>query len=151
MAMPYETGILVITDNSLGENLNISVENEDISSITVITEDVTVITEERVEVVTVEKQGPPGPTGATGAQGPRGVTNFVVNEEEYLFDSGFQYSYTLSESPVEGSVQVFLNGLRQSQTNYEVVVQPSGSTVILQPSSGAYPGDVVTINYFAAR
>lgn len=65
-------------------------------------------------------KGPPGPEGPQGPQGPpgaaEGTANFVCGETPVGLINGVNRVYTVSATYVDGTLEVYLNGLRQRET-----------------------------------
>jgi hypothetical protein len=79
----------------------------------------------------------PGPGGSTAA-----VNTLVIGEIPTGLVNGTNLVYTISQTPLNGSVEVFLNGLRQTVTN-DYTISGVTITMILAPVS---PDTIIT-NY----
>lgn len=63
--------------------------------------------------------GPTGSTGATGATGAAGSTfNIITGEKPTGVPSGLNTNYTMAQTPIAGTVAVYIAGLRIDPANF---------------------------------
>jgi hypothetical protein len=114
---------------------------EEVTEITILntegtTEVVTVKEPTSAVVITIAEQGPPGVQGNPG-------TSYNFIEEDFTIDNPLDFSYNLSSVPVTGSINVFLNGLRENKNNFDI----SGNVLSLDNSMILTNGDVLSVSY----
>lgn len=95
------------------------------------------IIEEVVEITEIAQQGPPGPAGPAGSSSDNPWT-----EDPFLSLAGNQTIFILGDTPRTGTLQMYVNGLRQHNLNFSTI----GSTVTV---AGFTPttGDDVSFVY----
>lgn len=86
--------------------------------------------------------GPQGPTGPVGPPGPPGTGTAVPSQEAVFVLAAPQTVFTLPTTPGAGTVSLFTNGLRETNSNFSV----SGNVVTI---TGYTPtnGDTITITF----
>lgn len=91
-----------------------------------------------------------GITATAGVLSADAITDNIV-EDDILFENesdncnGSQVEFTLSETPLANSVQVFLNGLIQEEgTGKDYLISGTTVTFVIAPASG----DILLIYYF---
>jgi hypothetical protein len=83
-------------------------------------------------------QGPPGPAGSGG-----GAANFICGETPVGLIDGINRVYTASATFVSGTLEVYLNGLRQREVDdYDEI-----STTQFQFVTAPKTGDSISIDY----
>lgn len=95
--------------------------------------------------VYVSDIGPIGPAGPQGDAGPAGTITFsgIMDEFEYTSAISGQQNFTVPNTPLPKGYRLFINGLRQSKSLYNL----SGAVVTLPDSLGIQVGDLVTFEY----
>jgi hypothetical protein len=95
--------------------------------------------------VYVSDIGPIGPAGPQGDPGPAGTITFsgIMDEFEFVANVAGQQNFTVPNTPLPTGYRLFLNGLRQSKSLYQL----SGAIVTIPSSLGIEVGDLVTFEY----
>lgn len=94
---------------------------------------------EDVTLTITTEQGPAGPPGPQGGSGSGGT----FQEDDFTVDNSISYSYTLSSTPISGTISVFLNGLRENKNNFSI----SGTLLTINGAVVLTPTDSVTVWY----
>lgn len=98
--------------------------------------------------------GPTGPTGATGDTGPTGPTgpidsiSITSNEVPTGLVNGSNVNYTTSAGYISGSLNVYINGVKQALTTHYSETTPSSGTFAM--SDAPLTGDIITVSYQTA-
>jgi hypothetical protein len=128
------------------ENINIITESDgkDIIMPSEKEREIVVVTEESVQLVSVAEQGIAGIKGEQGERGADGNVNLnlLFIETEYKVDNLLNSSYNLDNIPMQNSINVFINGLKQHKSEYSV----NGTLITLL--SEIHTNDIITFTYY---